>query len=120
MQLHDLLADLVGFDGAGVLDQQVGPVATPLVGLGAVEVTSVVHDSRRATPGALFCCIRGAVTDGHEHAAEAVDAGAVALLVEDFLPIDVPQARVTSVRSVLGPLAARFYGEPSFAIASSR
>ena len=116
MQLHDLLADLVGFDGAGVLDQQVGPVATPLVGLGAVEVTSVVHDSRRSSPGALFCCIRGTVTDGHEHAREAVDEGAVALLVEDFLPLPVPQVRVASVRSVLGPLAARFYGEPSFAM----
>ena len=75
-----------------------------------------MSDSRAAGPGALFCCIRGAVTDGHRYAADAVGAGAVALLVEEWLPIDVPQARVASVRSVLGPLAARFQGEPSFAM----
>src|SRR6185436_4690183 len=84
--------------------------------VGAVDVRSVVHDSRAVAPGALFCCIRGAVTDGHRYAADAVAAGAVALLVEEWLPLDVPQARVTSVRGVLGPLAARFHGEPSFAM----
>ena len=115
MHLHDLLADLAGFDGAGVLETRNGPDA-PADGVPAVDVSSVVSDSRAAGPGALFCCIRGAVTDGHRYAADAVGAGAVALLVEEWLPIDVPQARVASVRSVLGPLAARFQGEPSFAM----
>ena len=31
-------------------------------------------------------------------------------------PLDVPQARVASVRAVLGPIAARFFGEPSRAM----
>jgi UDP-N-acetylmuramoyl-L-alanyl-D-glutamate--2,6-diaminopimelate ligase len=115
VQLHDLLADLVGFDGAGVLDRRPAPGATE-ADRERVEITAVVHDSRAVTPGALFCCIRGSVTDGHEHAPAAVEAGAVALLVEDYLPFPVPQARVASVRSVLGPLAARFCGEPSFAM----
>jgi UDP-N-acetylmuramoyl-L-alanyl-D-glutamate--2,6-diaminopimelate ligase len=115
VHLHDLLADLAGFDGAGVLETRIGPDA-PAGGAPAVDVSSVVSDSRAAKPGSLFCCIRGAVTDGHRHAAEAVGAGAVALLVEEWLPIDVTQARVASVRSVLGPLAARFQGEPSFAM----
>ena len=98
MQLHDLLAGLTGFGGAGVLELRADPVATP------VEVKSVVHDSRAVGPGALFCCIRGAVTDGHDHAPEAVRAGAAALLVEDWVPVDVPQARVGSVRAVLSPV----------------
>jgi UDP-N-acetylmuramoyl-L-alanyl-D-glutamate--2,6-diaminopimelate ligase len=108
VQLHDLLADLAGLDGAGVLEVRASG--------GPVEVNAVVHDSREVGPGALFCCIRGSITDGHDHAAAAVRAGAVALLVEDWLPLDVPQARVASVRAVLGPLAARFHGEPSFAM----
>jgi UDP-N-acetylmuramoyl-L-alanyl-D-glutamate--2,6-diaminopimelate ligase len=117
VHLHDLLADLAGFDGAGVLETRIGPDA-PADGaaFAAVDVSSVVADSRAAGPGSLFCCIPGAVTDGHRYAAEAVGAGAVALLVEEWLPIAVPQARVASVRSVLGPLAARFQGEPSFAM----
>ena len=117
MHLHDLLADLAGFDGAGVLEVRIGPDAPAAAAdTAAVEVASIVHDSRSAGPGSLFCCIRGAVTDGHRHAADAVAAGAVALLVETWLPLPVPQARVASVRRVLGPLAARFQGEPSFAM----
>ena len=34
-------------------------------------------------------------------------------LVERPLPFDVPQARVPSVRAVLGPVAASLYGNPS-------
>jgi UDP-N-acetylmuramoyl-L-alanyl-D-glutamate--2,6-diaminopimelate ligase len=116
VHLHDLLADLAGFDGAGVLETRADREGSPdRADVGAVDVRSVVHDSRAVAPGALFCCIRGAVADGHRFAADAVAAGAVALLVEEWLPLDVPQVRVASVRGVLGPLAARFHGQPSFA-----
>ena len=101
--MHDLL------DGLDVLAIDGDP---------DVDVRSVVHDSRNAAPGALFACIRGSVTDGHAHAAAAVGAGAVALLVEEEVAVDdhVAQARVASVRRVLGPLAARLYGNPSLAL----
>ena len=103
MQLHDLLAGLSGSEGAGSPELRGDP---------GVDVGSVVHDSREVRPGALFCCIRGENADGHRYAADAVAAGAVALLVEEWLPIAVPQARVRSVRHVLGPMAARFFGSP--------
>ena len=54
--------------------------------------------------------------DGHDHAAQAVADGAVALLVERTLPLAVPQARVASVPRALGPAAARLYGDPSRAM----
>ena len=83
MHLHDLLADLAGFDGAGVLETRMGrDESAGSHAVAAVDVTSVVHDSREAGPGSLFCCIRGSVTDGHRYAAAAVASGAVALLVE--------------------------------------
>src|SRR5262249_25012385 len=47
-----------------------------------VEITSGEHDSRAVRPGALFACIPGHSTDGHLYAPAAVQAGAVALLVE--------------------------------------
>jgi UDP-N-acetylmuramoyl-L-alanyl-D-glutamate--2,6-diaminopimelate ligase len=53
------------------------------------------------------------VTDGHLYAPAAVDAGAVALLVERELDLPVAQARVTAVRAALGPAAAALYGHPS-------
>jgi UDP-N-acetylmuramoyl-L-alanyl-D-glutamate--2,6-diaminopimelate ligase len=80
------------------------------------EIAAVVHDSRDVGPGALLCCVPGRRTDGHDHAVDAVAAGAVALVVERFLPLDVPQVRVGSVRLAMGPLAARFHGDPARAM----
>ncbi len=81
-----------------------------------VDVGSVTHDSRRVVPGGLFCAVPGAATDGHDHAEEAVRAGAVALLVERPLALPVAQARVAHVRDVMGPAASRLHGEPSRAM----
>ena len=79
----------------------------------SVIVEAVTHDSRAVSPGALFCCLPGATSDGHEHAAGAVEAGASALLCERLLPLDVVQARVASTRAAMAPVAASFYGHPS-------
>jgi UDP-N-acetylmuramoyl-L-alanyl-D-glutamate--2,6-diaminopimelate ligase len=87
-----------------------------LTGDTRVEISELVHDSRRAGPDALFCCIPGAVTDGHDHAPEAVARVASALLVDRPLLLDVTQVRVARVRHALGPLAARFHGDPSRAL----
>ncbi|HWE69217.1 MAG TPA: Mur ligase domain-containing protein, partial [Acidimicrobiales bacterium] len=80
-----------------------------------VQVTSVAFDSRRVAAGALFCCVPGTTTDGHRFAADAVAAGAVVLLVERFLELDVPQIRVPegSVRPAMARVAAAFFGSPS-------
>ncbi|MCU1467775.1 MAG: UDP-N-acetylmuramoylalanyl-D-glutamate--2,6-diaminopimelate ligase [Actinomycetia bacterium] len=102
MLLHDLLDDLELRDHLLEVRGETG-----------VELGSIVHDSREATPGALFCCIPGERTDGHDHAPAAMAAGAVALLVERILPLTAPQVRVDSVRRVLGPLCDRFFGHPS-------
>jgi UDP-N-acetylmuramoyl-L-alanyl-D-glutamate--2,6-diaminopimelate ligase len=86
-----------------------------------VDVLSMTHDSRRVLPGALFACIPGERTDGHEHAASAVEAGAVALLTERALGLSsaarpVSEARVPDVRVAVGPVAARLHGDPSAAL----
>ena len=79
---------------------------------GDALLASVSHDSRLILPGALFCALRGRRTDGHEHARAAVKAGAVALLVERFLDLAVPQLRVPNVRRVLGVVSAAVFGWP--------
>jgi len=98
VHLHDLLAGLDGVE---------------LTGDPNVEVNAITHDSRRVAPGACFACIPGAVADGHDYAAAAVAAGAVALLVERRLPLPVPQVQVPSVRCALGPVAAALFAHPS-------
>jgi UDP-N-acetylmuramoyl-L-alanyl-D-glutamate--2,6-diaminopimelate ligase len=78
-----------------------------------VEVTDLAYDTRAVTPGALFFCIPGTTVDGHDLAAAAVERGAVALVVERRLELDVPQLVVPSVRAAMGPAAADFFGRPS-------
>lgn len=80
-------------------------------------VTDLTHDSRTVTPGVAFACVVGSHADGHDYAAEAVAAGAVALVVERVLPADVvgdvPQLVVPDVRAALGRLAADVHGHPA-------
>jgi UDP-N-acetylmuramoyl-L-alanyl-D-glutamate--2,6-diaminopimelate ligase len=103
----DLLLDAANLLRAGV------PVLEVRGALRSVEVTDVVADARRVTPGALYCCVTGHRFDGHQFAHEAVAAGAVGLLCERVLPLPVPQVVVATTRAALGPLADAFYGHPS-------
>jgi UDP-N-acetylmuramoyl-L-alanyl-D-glutamate--2,6-diaminopimelate ligase len=81
-----------------------------------IHVTDVVHDSRSVSPGALFCCVTGARHDGHDHAAEAIERGAVAILVERSLDIAAPQIRVPDTRAAMALAAAACFGNPSESI----
>ena len=78
-----------------------------------VDIIDVEHDSRRVGPGHLFACVPGETTDGHDHAPAAIEAGAVAVLVERRLDVRVPQIVVPSVRKAMGPAAAAVHDEPS-------
>jgi UDP-N-acetylmuramoyl-L-alanyl-D-glutamate--2,6-diaminopimelate ligase len=82
-------------------------------GDGDVAVTGVAHDSRAVVAGDLFCCVRGEHTDGHDHAPQAVAAGAVAVLCERVLGVDAPQVVVPDVRVAMGPAAAAVHGHPA-------
>lgn len=60
------------------------------------RVTGAVEfDSRKIAPGGLFVALPGARSDGHEHAAAAVAAGAVAVLAAR--PVGVPAIVVAPV-----------------------
>lgn len=96
--LSDLLAD--------VPDAEVrGDGSTPIAAIG--------YRSADVTPGSLFFCVPGDRVDGHDFAAEAVERGAFALVVDRWLPLEVAQARVPSVRESMGPIAATYAGHPS-------
>lgn len=83
-------------------------------GPGATLVERVEHDSRHVGPGALFVAIPGARTDGHDHAAAAVAAGAQAVIVERTVPgLGVPQLVVVASRQALATAAAWSAGFPS-------
>jgi UDP-N-acetylmuramoyl-tripeptide--D-alanyl-D-alanine ligase len=69
-----------------------------------VRVTgSVEFDSRRVTPGGLFVAFAGQHADGHDHAAAAIDAGAVAAVVTR--PVAVPHVLVGDSLAAMAALA---------------
>jgi UDP-N-acetylmuramoyl-L-alanyl-D-glutamate--2,6-diaminopimelate ligase len=79
----------------------------------SVEVRDLAYDTRAVVPGSLFFCVPGSHVDGHELASQAVAAGAVALVVERPLALQVPQLVVASVRRAMPVAASLFFGNPS-------
>ncbi|WP_344833704.1 Mur ligase domain-containing protein, partial [Nonomuraea dietziae] len=68
----------------------------------AVVRGPVVIDSRAVEPGSLFVAIKGDRVDGHDFAAEAIKAGAVAVLATR--PVEVPAVIVTDIFAALAAL----------------
>ncbi len=50
-------------------------------------ITSIVYDSRRVEPGALFFAVPGMHTDGHRFIGQAIEAGAAAVLYQNDTPV---------------------------------
>src|SRR5467141_1902072 len=87
--------------------------AAEVVGRAPVEILDLAYDARTVTPGAAFFSVPGERADGHDFAPEAVERGAVALVCERPLDLGVPEVLVDDVRAAMGPVAARFYGDPT-------
>jgi UDP-N-acetylmuramoyl-L-alanyl-D-glutamate--2,6-diaminopimelate ligase len=83
------------------------------LGDGDPEVGSVTYRADQVTPGALHVCVPGLRSDGHDFAAQAVERGAAALIVERQLAVSVPQLVVESSRVAMAVAADAFYGHPS-------
>ncbi|KYP97318.1 UDP-N-acetylmuramoyl-tripeptide--D-alanyl-D-alanine ligase, partial [Sodalis-like endosymbiont of Proechinophthirus fluctus] len=70
-------------------------------------ILTVVTDSRApSASSSVFVALKGEHFDAHDFAEQAVAAGAVALLVNRRLPLDVPQLIVADTHRALGQLAA--------------
>lgn len=82
-----------------------------------IEVTAVTDESRVVVPGTVFVAVPGLHVDGHAFVANAVAAGAVALVTErdpDPVPdVAIPHLRVADSRVALGQLADAWHGHPS-------
>lgn len=84
-----------------------------VIGQRPVEIRALAHDTRAVADGTLFFCVPGGRLDGHDLAADAVAAGAVALVVERPLDVAVPQLVVESVRASMAVAADVFFDEPT-------
>ena len=78
----------------------------------ALEVTGVASDSRKVKRGDLFVAVPGAKADGLTFVAQALAAGAVAVMAErapENLPAGIAFVRAANVRRALAVAAARLH-----------
>lgn len=78
-----------------------------------IEILGISYNSKTTQKGDIFVCLRGEHVDGHNFAEGAVNRGAVAIMCETKLDIDVPQIIVASTEQSIAPLADKFYNSPS-------
>ena len=87
-----------------------------------VKITNIVTDSRRAIAGSLFVCLKGTRLDGHDYINEAIERGAVFIVVEEgsehkiqsgVLLDGVQYAISVSTRKTEALLWDRWCGHPS-------
>ena len=50
------------------------------------EVSEVVYDSRKAAPGSVFVCMRGANVDSHRFVPDVIERGAAVIVAEEAVP----------------------------------
>lgn len=88
---------------------------------GGVEVTGLSLSSQRIAPGDLYAGLPGARAHGAAYAADAISAGAVAILTDEaglalLGSAEVPVLVAEDPRRLMGTLAATIYGDPAAAL----
>ncbi len=80
-----------------------------------VEVLGMGLDSREIQPGWVFCAVQGEHSHGLRFLPQALERGAVAVLSdrEPEYELPVPVVVMPDLKVLLGPIAARFHGDPS-------
>jgi UDP-N-acetylmuramoyl-L-alanyl-D-glutamate--2,6-diaminopimelate ligase len=85
-----------------------------------VSVTGITAGSAMVRPGDLFAGVPGRSGHGARFAADAIAAGAVAVLTDaegrSLVPAGVPVLVVRDVRAALGEVSSTVYGRPSEAM----
>lgn len=83
-----------------------GKLLPPGAGKVQIDLALVVTDSREAVPGSTYVARVGEESDGHDYAAQAIENGAVCVIVERPLPLGgTPQLVVAEGTRALGDLA---------------
>ncbi|HAC16894.1 MAG TPA: UDP-N-acetylmuramoyl-L-alanyl-D-glutamate--2,6-diaminopimelate ligase, partial [Bacteroidetes bacterium] len=87
-----------------------------VLGTAAGVVDRLMDDSRVVSAGDAFIAVRGSNTDGHQFIAAAIKNGATVIIAESEPETDIPDSTTwlvcSDTRSVLGPLALEFAGNP--------
>ncbi|WP_102399352.1 UDP-N-acetylmuramoyl-L-alanyl-D-glutamate--2,6-diaminopimelate ligase [Haloimpatiens massiliensis] len=89
---------------------------TIMRGSDEIDIHSISWDSRRVKSNALFVCVKNRNVDRHDHASAAVNAGAIALVVEhevQDIPENITIIKVQNTKVIVASIANTYYNEPS-------
>lgn len=88
------------------LDELRFPLGGEVIGDTKTHFNNVSTDTRKINKGDLFVALRGDNYDGHAFAEQAVAGGATAIVVDEELPLSVPQLLVDDTATALGRIGA--------------
>lgn len=82
--------------------------------LGALSVSDIAYNSKKAGPDILFVCLAGAAADGHDFAIDAYARGSRIFVCEKklSLPQDAIQLITANTRRALASLSAALFRHP--------
>lgn len=89
-----------------------------LLGRDDIVISGIEYDSRRVQPGMLFAAVPGFKSDGRKFIEQAIASGAVAVLSDSPVNLQIPVLVAASVRQALSDIAAAFYGFPGHQLES--
>ncbi len=83
--------------------------------LQGLMITGIQYDSRKVELGNLFVAVKGFETDGHQYIRQALDNGAIAIMISDeaYCSNEYPWILVEDSRLALAQISSAFYGNPS-------
>ena len=85
------------------------------------DVSGIFHDSRKVIKNSVFVAVKGFNTDGHKFILDAVNKGAIGIILEDnnvvpddiFIHEKVAKILVPDSRQALAEISHSFFKEPS-------
>lgn len=78
-----------------------------------VDIKGISYNSKTINSHEIFVCLKGEHVDGHNFAQMAFEKGAIAIICERPLNIEIPQLIVKSTQKTIADLADCFYRSPS-------
>lgn len=76
-------------------------------------ISNLAYDSRAVKAGGVFFAIKGQDQDGHQYIEKAIQNGAIAIVGEKDLSLDVPYFQVFNTKKALAVVSNEYYGTPS-------
>lgn len=105
MKLKSIISGIEGLKARGNLD---------------IEIQSIETDSRKVAKNSMFIAIKGFETDGHKFIKQAIEMGAIAIMIEEGAKIskeditdNVTILMAQDTRIATAKIACNFYNNPS-------